>query len=307
MTRFFRSSSLICVAGAIFLSASLALAGADLRFDVATEDANFGDTLWGYLNFETTNGHYLCQSSDGMRDDINDAGNSISFYYNDLETDWESGDFNGDQEADNIVDYWYSGSTTDVPQYVVLNELNQANWENNPSKNFNGNVVTYRNWLIGCVTRLNSLYTESVVLFIADGERNPTGNASAWVSLSNHCYFAIEGYLSGSLVKSHGFSVSWCQSQYQSYINSFHALGVPDSKLFLAEHYGQTTAASGDNFGRTGLSHDDWITAIQARCTAIHNISPKGYISYGWQNNDMNSPDSSRIDFENAYAAKTLP
>lgn len=67
---------------------------------------------------------------------------------------------------------------------------------------------------------------------------NLANHASDWAPLSGNCYIATEKYLRGATINSHGNSVSWCQSPYQSSKDSCVALGISSTKLYLAEHFG---------------------------------------------------------------------
>src|SRR5438876_763186 len=79
------------------------------------------------------------------------------------------------------------------------------------------------------------------------------------------------------------FSVSWCQSQYQSSITSYTALGVARAKLMLGEEFSQTT--NGVSYGRSGVSSNDWDSTILARNQAAQNVGFAGFLSYAWSGN----------------------
>jgi hypothetical protein len=285
---------------------------ADRRFDMATIDCtpngsnpHFCLTQLDALNFVTTNGHILVVGTDNNRPAIKANGNFCAAYYNDLESLFQDG-YNGYQAGDQIRDYIVANFSNNgtTPQWVVLNEISRGGWDNNT---VGPAGVKYHDWLIGCCERLQTQYNQAVILF--SPYILPTTSGSDWTFLSEKCYIAIEGYLSGSAVNGSGNSVSWCQGKYQSYVNAYHTLGVPYNKLYLAEHYGQTT--SGTSYGRAGVSYAGWDNAIKTRASAIHNIFVNGdiggYISYEWASNPMGETETNMIHFEDTYASKVLP
>jgi len=287
---------------------------ADRRFDVATIDntpdgsnPHFTLNQLNHLNFITTNGHLLATGTDANRPIIKANGNFCAAYYNDLQGLFQAG-YNGDQAADQIRNYIVANFSSNgtPPQWVVLNEISRGAWDNNT---VGPAGVAYHNWLIGCCGRLNGLYNQAVILFSPYTLPATSTNGADWQFLSNYCYIAIEGYLSGSVVNGSGNSVSFCQGKYQSYVDSYHSLGVPYTKIYLAEHYSQTTA--GTAFGRAGVSYAGWDNAIRTRCSAIHNIFTAGhiggYISYGWGGNPMGVSETDMCHFEDTYASKVLP
>lgn len=312
MKRTLRSRSFVPFVLILLISASMAWAVADRRFDVTTidntpdgSDPHFTVNMLVHLNFTTTNGHFCCMSTDAQRPLLNDAGNFLSVYYNTLQDLFQNG-YNGDQAADQIQNYIVTNDTSNgsAPQWVVLNEISRGAWDNNT---VGPAGVKYHDWLIGCCERLQTLYNHQVILF--SPYILPTTSGSDWTFLSQKCYIAIEGYLSGHDVNGSGNSVSYCQGKYQSYVNAYHTLGVPYSKLYLAEHYAQTVA--GTAYGRAGVSYAGWDNAIKTRATAIHNIFKAGdiggYISYGWAGNGMGVSEADMCHFEDTYASTTLP
>ena len=70
----------------------------------------------------------------------------------------------------------------------------------------------------------------------------------------------MENYLSGAEMLSHGFSVSWAMSQYQTSINAYGSLAVPANRLIEGEEYSMTNAGNG--YGRDGVSMADWDTTM---------------------------------------------
>ena len=312
MKRSYCRSSFVLSVFILLISASMAWALADRRFDVTTIDntpdgsnPHFTLNMLVHLNFATANGHFCCMSTDAQRATLNDAGNFLAVYYNTLQDLFTEG-YNGDQAADQIQNYIVANDTTtgSAPQWVVLNEISRGAWDANTVGSAG---VAYHNWLIGCCERLQTLYNHQVILF--SPYILPTTSGSDWTFLSQKCYIAIEGYLSGSVVNGSGNSVSFCQGKYQSYVDAYHALGVPYSKLYLTEHYSQTT--SGTAYGRAGVSYAGWDNAIRTRASAIHNIFVKGdiggYISYGWDGNPMGVSGSRHDPFRGHLRLDSAP
>ena len=95
------------------------------------------------------------------------------------------------------------------------------------------------------------------------------------------------------------------QANYQLTKTSYAALGVPASRLFLGEDYSQTTA--GTDYGRSGVSMDDWNEAIEVRSQAIHNVGFYGSISYDWGKDAMGVLEDEMIQYEQTYRAQILP
>lgn len=281
--------------------ASPTLAVFDKRFDICTifntvsgGDPHFTTTNLAHLNWTTTNGHMIMMPTDNYRSTINGAGNFYGCYYNSLTSLF--GTYTGTAAADQIENYIIANCTSGgvKPTWVCLNEISGSQWPSNSS---------YRAWLRTCVARLKSTYGHSIILCAPF--TNPANNASDWVPLSGNCYIGIEGYLSGSQVNASGNSVSWCQSQYQSYKNSYLNLGIASSQLYLVEHYANTV--SGTAWGRAGVSYAGWDNAINTRCTAMKNVGFAGYVGFGWDHNGMGVSETDQCHFEDTYAAKVLP
>jgi hypothetical protein len=295
------SIRITCLTMILVRFATPAFAVAERRFDIATfccpcsPDQHFCDSQLQHLNWTSANGHFVAMGSDDHRSELNSNGNYLAVYYNTLNADY--GSLSGAAAADDIqTNYIIANFTSNgvVPTWIILNEISAGSW---PSD------AAYRSWLIALVTRLHGKYGHSVV--ILSPFPNPGANASDWQSLANESSIAVENYLSGQEVNASGNSVSWCQTQYQSSVNSYGTLGVGLSKLYLAEHFGQTLLNTG--WGRSGVSYAGWDNAINARSQAAHNIGFAGFVSYAWEFNQMLDSDTDLIHFEDTYASQTLP
>jgi hypothetical protein len=273
---------------------------ADRRFDVVTfccpcyPDDHLCQSQFDHLNWVSTNGHFLAMGSDAHRPEVNANGNFLSAYINDLNTGYGSvtGATRADQIRNQIVANYTSNGVT--PSWVVLNEISAGLWPD---------TSAYRAWVIAVCNRLKNTYGHTVI--VCSPFPNPGQNNADWTSLSNYAYIGVERYLSGQEVNANGNSVTWCQNLYQSSKDSYIARGVPSSKIYLVEHFGQTVSNTG--WGRSGCSYGGWDNAINVRSTAAHNVGFAGFLSYAWAKNAMLTSDVDLLHFEDTYRAKTLP
>lgn len=293
-----RSLLAFLVAGAVAVPV---LAVFDKRFDTCTMygtadggDPHFSSTNLSHLNFTTTNGHMLMMPTDSQRATINGAGNFYGCYYNSLSSLY--GTYNGSQAADQIENYITTNCTSGgvKPTWVCLNEISGSLWPSDSA---------YRAWLRTCIGRLKATYGHSIILCAPF--TNPANNASDWVPLSGNCYIGIEGYLTGHDVNASGNSVSWCQTQYQSFKNSYLNLGIAASQIYLVEHYANTV--SGTAWGRSGVSSAGWDNAIKARINGMKNVGFAGYVGFGWEHNGMGISEAEQCQHEDTYASQALP
>lgn len=287
-------------AAAFLTLSAAALAVADRRFDVATfccpcqPDDHFCQAQFDHLNWTSTNGHFLAMGTDQRRSEVNGAGNFLSAYINDLNTGYGSisGTTRGEQIRQHLLaNYTNTGVVT---KWVIINEISAGLWPD---------TQAYRTWVVDVAKRLKGTYGHEVV--ICAPFANPGANNADWQALSTYAYIGVECYLSGQEVNANGNSVSWCQTQYQNSKNSYLNRGVPSSKIFLVEHFGQTLTNTG--WGRSGVSYAGWDNAINVRSTAAKNVGFAGFVSYAWGKNAMLTSDTDLIHFEDTYRAKPLP
>jgi hypothetical protein len=276
------------------------IANPDLRFDVVTFCCNctgsmLCQTQFDHLNFPSLNGHYIAMGTDAYRAELLTNGNLLAIYYNSFDADWNTNTTAAQEAA--TIDQYSTGNFTATgprPNWVVLNEISSGTW---PSSQ------TYRTWVENVVHALRVTYGYTVILY--SPFTNPANNNSDWQALGADAYIAVENYLSGQEIAAQGFSVSWCQGIYQSSIPSYNGLGVPTSRLILGEHFGQTLANTG--YGRSGVSSNNWDSAINARSQAALNAAFAGYIGYDWGNDDMGALENEMVHYEDTYAAHPLP
>ncbi len=275
-------------------------AAPDLKFDIVTfccpcsVDSHICQAQFDHLNFPTTNGHYIAMGSDAHRMELATNGNALAIYYNTFNDGYSTN--SAAQQAVLINQYATNGftSTGPRPDWIVLNEISSGLWQSD---------AAYRIWAQGVVHALKSNYGYNVILYAPFA--NPGNFASNWQGIAADAYIGIENYLSGAEVKAQAFSVSWCQVQYQSSINSYTGLGVPRAKLMLGEEFPQTLAGSG--FGRSGVSSNEWNQATVVRNQAALNVAFAGFLSYAWGGNAMLVTDDELINHEDVYRTNQLP
>ena len=272
----------------------------DLRFDVVTfcchcdPDDTLCQPQFDHLNFPTTNGHFLVMGGDTHRLELATNGNALAVYYNTFNDGWPTN--SGDQQAARIDQYTLNNftSTGPKPNWVILNEISTSLWTGDAG---------YRTWVHDVVHALKNTFGYNVILF--SPFPNPGANGSYWQAVTQDAYIGIENYLSGAEVKAHSFSSSWCQTQYESSITSYTGLGVPRNKLMLGEHFGQTTNTVG--WGRSGVSSNDWDSAILARNQGAQSAGFVGFLTYAWSANAMQVSDEELVHYEDTYRTNQLP
>src|SRR5215471_1010023 len=279
-------------------SAFVGHATPELRFDVLTLDCTGPNPVcpWhlDHLNVPTTNGYYVAMGSDAHRLELATNGNALAIYYNTFNAGYSTN--SGAQQAamiDAQVTPLFT-TTGPKPSWIVLNEISSSLWQTDSA---------YRLWAAAVVHELKNTYGYNVILY--SPFPNPGANSSDWQNVAADAYIGIENYLSGSEVQANGFSISYCQEQYQSSINSYTARGVPRTALMLGEQFAQTL--SGTSYGRSGISSNDWDVTIVVRNQAAANVGFAGFLSYAWGGNDMGVSSNEQLHFEDTYATNRLP
>ncbi len=270
----------------------------ELRFDVLTLDCAGPNPVCPYhlehLNVPTTNGYYIAMGSDAHRLELATNGNALAIYYNTFNDGYSTN--SGAQQAAMIDAQMVPLFTTTGPKpnWIVLNEISTSLWQNDSA---------YRLWVRDVVHALKTTFGYNVILY--SPFPNPGANNSDWQNVAADAYIGIENYLSGAEVQANGFSVSYCQGQYQSSITSYTGRGVPRAKLMLGEHFAQTLAGTG--YGRSGISSNNWDITIPVRDQAAINAGFSGFLSYAWGGNDMGVSTNEQLHFEDTYATNRLP
>jgi hypothetical protein len=276
----------------------------DNRFDIAVMCCNCGDKHFcdgqlNALNWVSPNGHVLAMGTDTYRSTVNGNGNFIAAYYDTL-NDPGYLQRTATQKADDIHQYCVDRFTNTgvITTWIVINEISAGTWPNNQ---------TYRTWVHDVVHRLKNTYNHKVILL--SPFQTVSANAADWQAVSQDAYVAVECYLSGEELREDGRSSiadmqAWAETQYQASKNSYLNKGVPSSKLFLVEHYGQTF--SGTGWGRAGTTTSTWKNCIRARCRAIKNVGFAGTLSYCWGCNGMGTGEQYLIEFEQTYASEKM-
>ena len=181
------------------------------------------------------------------------------------------------------------------------NEISRTNW---PKRG-------YGEWVASLVQQLDAAGFRVVVFspFKLPATYAPDG----WRAIAAYAYIAVESYLSGSAILAHaddeGGAATWCNDQYAAMLSSYESAGVSGERLLLTEHFGQTL--SGNPAGRAGVSEDEWLAAIDARCNAAKELFRRkmysGYATYAWNYNQMNEATANLVAYEQRYSAHQLP
>ena len=127
---------------------------------------------------------------------------------------------------------------------MILNEISASQWQLNPGA---PSLSEHRTWVIDTVTLLNDVYGYKVITY-SPYETVGTANAPSWQALAAKSYIAIESYQSGTEVWNSGSTnaarLAWAQGKYQNSKNTYLAAGVPESRLFVSEHFANNNATS---------------------------------------------------------------
>lgn len=270
------------------------------RFDVATLNCP-GDSCPAdqdqclcpvdFAALDVAPAHFMATGTDNNKQLVWAAGNFQAMYVDDLNTDWMAG---GAARADALIASAASNFDCGAPEWFIVNEISASQWPNNPA---------YRQFVIEFAATMKNSYQKTVV--IAAPFDKPGNHAADWATLADHAYVAAEVYLSGKEVNASGNSVAWCTAQYKAAVAAYAALGVPKDRLFLVEHFGQTTPDKA--WGRAGVSVAGWHNAIKARSQAAHSVGFAGFISYAWSWNLMHETAANRLAFSETFAAQQLP
>ncbi|MEX2170339.1 MAG: autotransporter-associated beta strand repeat-containing protein [Pirellulales bacterium] len=301
------------------LAAATAAPAYDLHFDYTSFESTFGQSQFDVLNYPSINGNYMMTSTDNHRPEMVANGNKLAEFYNFLQQRYQdptNPTKDGNLSADQIDAYVVTNSTNNGPKpnWLILNEISASLWPPNAGPPSNS---TYRTWLVDCVTRLHEHYGYNVVTLAP--YQNPGSNNASWQALAEVSYIGIECYLSGTEVWNSGTNdaqrLTWAQAQYQASKNSYLNRGVPESRLFLTEHFANndTTFTDGQGnvlptgWGRAGLaSAANWDSVIQIRQDAILNVGFEGFLAYNWGGNGMGVTQAEQIQHEYYYRTRRV-
>ncbi len=298
----------------------LAAPAYDLLFDYTSFETGFGQAQFNVLNYPSINGHYMMTSTDNHRPEMVANGNALAEFYNNFNADYnhpDAGRRTPAEEAAFIHNYVTRNSTKNGPrpEWLILNEISASQWQLNPGV---PSLSKHRTWVIDTVTLLNDIYGYKVITY-SPYETVGTANAPSWQALAAKSYVAIESYQSGTEVWNSGTNnasrLAWVQGKYQSSKNTYLAAGVPESRLFISEHFANNNATYVDNqgvtrttgWGRAGLaSAADWDTVIQIRQDAILNVGFDGFLAYNWGGNAMGITQAEQIQHEYYYRSRRV-
>jgi autotransporter-associated beta strand protein len=285
----------------------LAGAATDVHFDYTSfdnpnspgADPHFGQNQFNVLNYPSINGNYMMTSTDDHRPEMLANNNQFAEFYNWLQQRYDAHTTkDGNVSADEIHAYVQSNSPTlSAPKWLILNEMSTSLWPNN---------ATYRAWLIQTATKLKDTYGYNVVTYTTFA--GAPGQGADFRALAAKSYIAVENYLSGAEIMNHGTDyasrVTWAQAQYEWSQTVYGNLGIDSSRLFMSEHFGNTTSAAG--WGRGGISASDWDTVIQIRQDAIYNANYVGFLAYGWGSNGMGVTEAEQLQHEYYYRSRLV-
>ena len=306
----------LCVAVAL-LPSPTADAAFDLHFDYTSFETGFQQAQFDVLNYPSINGNYMMTSRDVHRPEMVANGNALAEFYNNFNADYNyptAERRTPAEEAAHINQYTINNSANNGPrpQWLILNEISPSQWQINPGA---PNLSEHRTWVIDTVTLLNDVYGYKVITYSPYQTLGTTANAPSWQALAAKSYIAIEAYLSGPEVINGGTDyasrVAYAQGQYQAAKNSYLAVGIPESKIFVSEHFANngTQLENGTpiNWGRAGMaSASDWDQVIMVRQDAILNVGFDGFLAYNWGGNGMGVTQAEQIQHEYYYRSRRV-
>jgi autotransporter-associated beta strand protein len=304
------------IALAVAVIVPCSLSAYDLHFDYTSFDTNFQQAQFDVLNYPSINGNYMMTSTDNHRPEMVANGNALAEFYNNFNADYNHPTAERrtpTDEAAFINAYVTKNSTKNGPRpdWLILNEISSSQWQLNPGV---PSLSEHRTWVIDTVTILNDIYGYKVITY-SPYETVGTANAASWQALAAKSYIAIESYQSGTEVWNSGSTnaarLAWAQGKYQNSKNTYLAVGIPESKLFVSEHFANNAAITDTGvaagWGRAGLaSAADWDTVIQLRQDAIYNVGFAGFLAYNWGGNGMGVTQAEQIQHEYYYRTRLV-
>jgi autotransporter-associated beta strand protein len=292
----------------------------DLHFDYTSFETGFQQAQFNVLNYPRINGAYMMTSTDNHRPEMVANGNALAEFYNNFNADYNHPTAERRtpaEEAAHINTYTLNNSTNNGarPEWLILNEISSSQWQLNPGV---PSLSEHRSWVIDTVTLLADVYGYKVVTY-SPYETVGTANAASWQALAAKSYIGIESYQSGTEVWNSGATnaarLAWVQGKYQSSKNTYLAAGVPESRLFISEHFANNAATYVDNqgitrstgWGRAGLaSAADWDQVIMMRQDAMKNVGFAGFLAYNWGGNAMGITQAEQIQHEYYYRSRLV-
>lgn len=286
----------------------------DQRFDYTSFEnspgKHFQQAQFDVLNYPSMGGNYMMTSTDNHRPEMVANGNALAQFYNPFCCATGSDYLKNPrptaiEEADKINAYTINHSTNNGarPDWVILNEISPDLWDDDPG---DPSLNAFRTWAIDVVTRLTDEYGYKVIILSPYQQLGRTTNAPSWQALSTKAYIGIEAYLDGNEVWSSGSTyaqrVAYAQGKYQAAKDSYLEVGVPNDKLFVIEHVGNTTTGTG--WGRGGIPAADWDQVLMIRQDAIYNVDFAGFLTYAWGGNNMNITEAEQIQHEYYYRSR---
>jgi len=174
--------------------------------------------------------HYISVTDNGHKDEIEKAGNAMSYYVNRMNDGYYK-----KQSAKAFAAALYQDACkkfdgcNKVPKWWILNEISASKWA--------AANVKYQKYVVDLTAALKAKKLNVIVAAPFD---EPKRAGKYWKALSKLGYIGVENYVSGKELKAKKFSLSWLKAQYKKSITAFARLGVPKSRLFVFESYGST-------------------------------------------------------------------
>jgi len=237
------------------------------------------------------------QHSQQMLVAANALGNGAVYYMNDMNGYRSHGNQAAAAMWKDACNFW--GSCRNVPKFWILNEILGDIWPES----------SYMQWIINFVGGLVAHGVKPIVAVSNQwsSDYNSASASGLRAIVRKGGYLGLELYQTGAQVEANGFSYSRTRAFYASPQRYIYGLGIPKSKVFMFEDYGNT--AAGSVVGRAGVSHASWLRVIKLRNQAIASLNFAGTMTYGWWDNQMRDPPSIRDEYYAAHVAsrKKLP
>lgn len=251
--------------------------------------------------------HFVVMGSDEHRAEIEAAGNHLALYFNTLNGEWPA--VGGSAAADDAWAWANEHFSGKPPTWFIVNEVSRGAWEGQGS---DPEGTRYRAYVVDFVTRLAHHYGRKVVLCTPYVDPRPASDgakaaaqAASWRAIAKEAFIASEVQMTGAAVAA---DPGVAERLIQRTITAYADVGIDTTeRLMIVDSFANTKA--GAEFGRAGASAAEWEHAITVRAHAYHALRSRlrGYLSYAWAGNEMESSSTTRIGFEEHYAAQTLP
>jgi hypothetical protein len=267
-----------------------------------TNSRDFCSCMWDFDQLNKHGNHYMAIGGPIFLDRVASAGNQLSYLVDKFN---KHRSLSGTDAALKIIataKLYFENSPTGMPRYFLLNEISSV-WHKQAD-------TAYINWIIEIAKTIRENGFIPVMYVQNFDPLRYTKSLWGWKELTKYAYLGLETYLNTEKIvklKTDKERAAFMKKSYQKYVTNYGKAGVPKSKLILVEHYGNT--AKGRFWGRSGVSHSNWIRIIKLRNSVFKSLKLKGVGSYGWFSNAMRVTSSKRNEYYGAYnsGAHLLP